>query len=232
MKHPFPLYRIASISHGWFDALPENIRTEITGRCRPRQLTAGQRLFSRGDVPDGLYCVLDGSIRVSGISFDGQETVLDFYGPKSWFGEVSMLDGLPRLHDAEAYEQTSLLQLPSDDLEDLLLLHPAFSRGLLRLESLRVRLLLSALQSYSTQSLEQRLASRFMMLSVAYGAKSTQGIEIKLHLPQEVLAQLIGATRQRVNQIVGDWSDRGIVAQQYGRITLLNIQRLEELRRL
>jgi CRP/FNR family cyclic AMP-dependent transcriptional regulator len=71
-----------------------------------------------------------------------------------------------------------------------------------------------------------------MMLSVAYGAKSTQGIEIKLHLPQEVLAQLIGATRQRVNQIVGDWSEQGIVAQQYGRITLLNIQRLEELSRL
>lgn len=56
-----------------------------------------------------------------------------------------------------------------------------------------------------------------MMLSVAYGAKSTHGIEIKLHLPQEVLAQLIGATRQSVNQILKDWTAQGIVEQQYGR---------------
>jgi CRP/FNR family cyclic AMP-dependent transcriptional regulator len=45
------------------------------------------------------------------------------------------------------------------------------------------------------------------------------------------LAQLIGATRQRVNQIFKEWEAEGVV-QQYGEITLLDRDRLEKLARV
>ena len=52
-------------------------------------------LYSRGDDADGLYCVCKGAVRISGISGDGS----------TWFGEVSLLDGLPRVHDADWAKQ-------------------------------------------------------------------------------------------------------------------------------
>jgi CRP/FNR family transcriptional regulator, cyclic AMP receptor protein len=229
VKSLLPIYRIASISKTWFDILPEAVQGDVLARARRRRLAPGQRLFSRGDEPNGFYHVLEGCVRISGISGDGQETVLDFYGPGIWFGEVSTLDGLPRVHDADAIGSTALLQVAQADLEELLAAHPEFGRALLRLEALRLRLLLTAVESYSIQSLEHRLANRLLMLSVSHGVTTSQGLKIELHLPQETLAQLIGATRQRVNQILNDWELDGIVEQQYGRILLLDEAKLEKL---
>jgi hypothetical protein len=90
-----PLYRVLSISHGWFDTLPEYVRDDVLARARKRTLNNGQRLYSRGDDADGLYCVCKGAVRISGISGDGS----------TWFGEVSLLDGLPRVHDADWAKQ-------------------------------------------------------------------------------------------------------------------------------
>lgn len=227
-----PLYRTVAMSYRWFDSLPEAVQHHMLARARRRELTPGQRLYSRGDPPDGFYGVLEGSIRVSGIGAEGQEAVLDFYGPGSWFGEVSLFDGLPRSHDAHASETnlpTRLLQIAAADLEELLTVHPALSRSLLQLEALRVRILLQAIESYSTQSLEQRLANRLLMLAAAHGVTTAEGVRIELHLPQETLAQMIGATRQRVNQILKNWELDQMIKQQYGRILLLDQIKFENL---
>jgi CRP-like cAMP-binding protein len=224
-----PLFHVASMSNGWFDSLPNQVQNDVLTRSRKRIVAPGERIFSRGDRPDGLYCVIEGSIRISGISEGGKEILLDFYGPGVWFGEVSMLDGLPRIHDAEAQEASSLHQLIASDLEELLAAHPSFSRALLRLEAHRLRLLLTAIEQYSTQTIEQRLANRLLLLAIAHGTETAKGLEIRLHLPQETLAQLIGSTRQRVNQILKEWELAGTVEQQYGRLTLLDRARLEQL---
>jgi CRP-like cAMP-binding protein len=155
--------------------------------------------------------------------------VLDFYGPGSWFGEVATLDGFPRMFDAHANGSALLLQVTPVDLEKLLAAHPALSRALLRLEATRLRILLTAIEMYSTQTMEQRLANRLLMLAVSYGVSNSDGVKIELHLPQETLAQLIGATRQRANQILKNWEHDGILEQKYGQILLLHRARLEKL---
>jgi CRP-like cAMP-binding protein len=223
-----PLFRIASLSNGWFDLMPSAVREDILARCKRHSLAAGERLFSRSDLADGCYCVLEGAVRLSGVS-GGRETVLDFYGPKIWFGEVSALDGLPRVHDAQGEVASLLLHLTQADFEDLLAVHPAFGRNLLRLAAMRLRILLTAIESYSIQSLEQRLGNRLLMLAVMFGVETKDGLKLDLHLPQEILAQLIGSTRQRVNQIFKDWELAGIATQQYGRVILMDRARLEAL---
>lgn len=226
------LWQIVLLSKGWFTSLPEAIREDVLARSRRRSLASGDRLFSRGERSDGLFCVLEGSILVKGTSKEGHETLLDFYGPGSWIGEVSALDGLPHGHDAEAHEPATLLHVGPADLEDLLAAHPALSRAVMRLEALRLRLLLAALESYSVQSMEQRLANRVLMLAVQYGASDPRGLRIELNLPQETLARLIGSTRQRVNQILKAWENAGTVDQRYGRIVVVDRGKLEGLARM
>lgn len=224
-----PLYRLVWMSKGWFAGLPKAIQADVTARARQRVLTSGQRLYSRGEEPDGMFGVADGTVRVSGITRDGQEIVLDFYGPGVWFGEVASLDGMPRGHDAESYGHATVLHLGRTEMEELIATRPAFGRALLELQALRLRIVLMALEQYSAQSLEQRLANRLLMLAGSFGANAPQGVKIDLHLPQETLAQLIGSTRQRVNQILKDWQNAGLVNQQYGRVTLLNQAKLEKV---
>lgn len=220
------------MSNDWFSAMPETVRNDILQHGKPRQLASGERLLSRGDQPDGMYCVLEGAVRLSGISSDGRETILDFYPPGTWINQTSTLDGGPCIHDVEGYGPTVVLHVTSEDLEKLLATHPSFSRALLTLLARRLRLVLMGLEEYSSQSIEHRLANRLLMLAGSFGVVAPNGVKIDLHLPQETLAQLIGTTRPRVNQILKRWEAQMIVEQQYGRILVLDQERLEKLARM
>src|SRR5688572_23241861 len=82
----------------WFSGLPERLADALLAAGTLRDLTPGERLFSRGDAPDGLYAIVDGAIRVSGVSESGKEAVLTLLESPQWFGEVSVFDGQPRTH--------------------------------------------------------------------------------------------------------------------------------------
>lgn len=216
----------------WFASLPEDTRAAFFDRARLRRASNGERIYSRGDRSDGFYVVFEGILRLSGVSKAGRETILDFYPPGSLVGEVSMLAGTTRTHDAEAYGRTLLLRLRIDDADWLVDNHPAFGRALLRLEAQRLQLLLVSLEQYSVQTLEQRLASRFLLLKSSFGIAGSAGVRLDLKLSQETLARLTGATRQRINQILMEWEDQGLVHHKSSRITLQDISRLAELAKL
>lgn len=217
------------MSDAWFARLAAPVRAAVLERMQLRGYAAGERVFTRGGEALAVYAVLEGAVRVSGTSRDGREAVLRIFEPGSWLGEVSVLEGSPRVHDASAYTRTQLAVLMRDDLEALMTAHSALMRELLRLECSRLRVVLTALEAYATQPLEQRFASRLIAMADAYGAPTPRGLSIELHLSQELLAQLVGVTRQRVNQLLKQWEQDGLVEQNYGRLLIVDRRRLEHM---
>ena len=67
-------------------------------------------LHQKNDLADGFYCVLTGRIRVSNFTVEGKELVLTWIQPGNWFGEISLIDGLPRTHDGHAEESHYLTE--------------------------------------------------------------------------------------------------------------------------
>ncbi|MDF3936606.1 Crp/Fnr family transcriptional regulator [Pseudomonas citronellolis] len=213
----------------WFGGLPAPTRDDLLARASVRALATGKLLFRCGEPPDGLYIVLQGVIRLSNTTRDGQEAVLNFYEPGNWLGEVSQLDRSVRLHDAYAQVPSQVLHISPLALGELCDRHPALVRMLLELEVSRLRAMLVAFSAFSTQSLEQRLAGRLLGLSESFGVTGEKGLSLDLRLSQEAMAQLIGATRQRVNQVLNRWEAEGLVEHAYGRISILDRARLEAL---
>ncbi|MNF52129.1 HTH-type transcriptional regulator Cmr [compost metagenome] len=206
------------------------VSEDVLAHSRIRRLAEGQMLFRRGEKPEGVYIMLEGSLRCSGTTRDGLEAVLNFYEPGYWLGLVSAFDGLPRLHDALAMAPSMVLQVPSAELELLMTRHPAFVRLLLRIQSSQMREVLVGFEAYCTHSLEQRFASRLLGLASAFGrADADDTLDIQLRLSQETLAQLLGTTRQRVNQLLKQWEQLGLIQQKYGRIRLLDQAKLQSL---
>lgn len=232
MPSLIPLYQLAELVNGWHAGLSPAARDQLHAKARRVTFTTGQRIYSRGEPSDGIYGVLEGCVRLSGVAGKSHETILDFLGAGVWFGEVSALDGLPRGHDVIAYAPTTVLHLAQPDLNAALRLHTELGRALLRLVALRSRLLFTAVESYSIQPLEPRLANRLLMLATSHGRRTPRGTRIELHLPQDVIAQLIGATRQRVNQICKKWNGEGLMEQDAGRLVLLKRAELERLAQL
>lgn len=214
-------------SNSWFAALPQELRAAIVSAAHRRVLTDGQRLFLDGQAADGWYGVLAGAIKVRHISADGRERVLTWVEPGTWFGEISLLDGAPRIHDGVATGATELLLLPPPAFEQLLERFPRFGRALAELQSRRLRLVFALLTELNTLPLETRLARQLLNLAASYGrAAEGGGTQIDLHLPQDELAQLMGVSRQRINQALKTWEKLGALRQRYGRIVIVDAQRL------
>ncbi len=214
---------------GWFGALPEPIRRSVVDCAREVALGEDECLFRRGDDGDGWFAVLEGTMRISGTSRQGRAAVLTMLEPGYWFGEMSLLDGGPRTHDAYAHVPTRLLKVGPRDFERLLARWPELTRELLRMKCLQHRTLMGLFESSMTQDLEQRLAGRLVTLARVIGYPVQQGCGFELHLSQELMAQLVGSSRARVNQVLKRWDDKGIVAHRYGRVVLLDLAALDAM---
>jgi CRP-like cAMP-binding protein len=116
---------------------------------------------------------------------------------------VAILDGDRRTHDVYAHGDTSILCVAKADFQKILAQHVEFYEAMLRLQARRIRQLFGLVEDLNTLPLRARLAKQLLHLVRSYGVPCLQHdgeIRIGLHLAQEELAQLLGASRQRVNQ--------------------------------
>lgn len=224
-----PGIRTALTSNAWFAALPEDVRDEVTARLRLRTARSGETIFARGARPDGIFAVIEGIVRVSGVARDGRETVLDFYGVGEWFGETATLSGEPRYFSAAADGDALVAHLRLADTEELLASRPAFSRAMLALEARRIVILLHALEQYSVLPMEQRLAARLLMLAGRFGKQTPRGLEITIELTHDTLARLIGSSRPRITRMLNRWRQAALIEHHYGHIVLRDLPQLRRL---
>jgi CRP-like cAMP-binding protein len=135
-----------------FLTLTQDRRTELLGACRlfsgvePGDLAAvagravevefpADRVIARqGEIGTGFFLVVEGAVRVVR---DGHEVAV--LGPSEFFGELSVLDGLPRIAQVVAIEPTRCLALPTWEFEQAILDSPKLALAILRGLAARVR---------------------------------------------------------------------------------------------
>ncbi|MGH8386728.1 MAG: Crp/Fnr family transcriptional regulator [Pseudomonas sp.] len=221
------LWRARLMRGQWFSHLPVSLQDSLLSAARLRQLSAGQRLFQRGDPPCGLYAVLEGAVRIGAVSEQGKEALLSLVEAPHWFGEICLFDGQPRTHDAFAMGACTLLHIPQIALLALLEEQPVYWRQLALLMSQKLRLTFINLEQLSLMPAPTRLAHRLLMIADGYG-QLDQARSI-LQLPQEQLAAMLSLSRQTTNQILKDLQGQGIIGLSYGEIEILDAARLRAL---
>lgn len=212
----------------WFQALPPELRAQLERLITVRRLEGGRRLFGRGDAPDGLYCVVEGAVRLATISPAGKEALLAIIEAPHWIGEIALFDGQSRTHDAWTEGATVVLHVPQQPLLDALHDNPAWWRefGLLLTQKLRTTFLV--LEDWALLPAAGRLARRLVSMAEGYGEWKDRSRRL-LHLSQEQLALMLSLSRQSVNQILKQWEARGLVRLSRGGIEIIDIDGLRAL---
>jgi CRP/FNR family cyclic AMP-dependent transcriptional regulator len=218
-------WRDLLLADAWFAYCPDELRLALLRLGRVQRLGAGEALFARGQAAQGLCCVLEGALRIGAVQPDGSESVLAFVEPGQWFGEISLIDGLPRTHDAVADGATLLLRVPQAGLQAWLAEHPAHWQSIAQLACAKLRMLFGVLEDIAHLPLEGRLAKRLWLLAHGYGAR-TGPPRRRLYLPQEQLALMLGVSRQSANKALRALEARGVIALRYGEIELLDLPAL------
>jgi CRP/FNR family cyclic AMP-dependent transcriptional regulator len=210
----------------WFSKLSPTLRTAILERAVVRRLADGAMLSARGATANEWVGVAKGAVRVSSVSLSGKQVTLTYVEPGTWFGDIALFDGMPRTHDANAHGETTLLVVRKAEFKELLSAHVELYDALLRLNCRRLRLLFDAVEDLNTRPLASRLAKQILLLARSYGIEQGEEIRIGLQLAQEDLAQLLGASRQRVNQELKGFERDGAVRIEPTRLVVLSRPKL------
>lgn len=213
-------------SGSWFSKLSPALRQAILARATLRRLADGATLSARGTPAQEWVGVAKGAVRVSSVSLSGKQVTLTYVEPGTWFGDIALFDGLPRTHDASAHGETTLLIVRKSDFKELLSQHVELYDALLRLNCRRLRLMFDQIEDLNTRPLAARLAKQVLLLARAYGIEQGDEIRIGLQLAQEDLAQLLGASRQRVNQELKGFERDGAVRIEPTRLVVLSKDKL------
>ena len=187
----------------WFSSLSPSLRHDILRCAYVKRHKDGDLLAARGDPPEQWIACAKGAVRVSSTTVSGKQVTLTYVEPGIWFGDVAMFDGDRRTHDAYAHGETTTLNVARADFHKILSTHVELYEALMRLQARRIRQLFGLVEDLNTLPLRARLAKQLTHLVRSYGIPSLADgsqMRIGLHLAQEELAQLLGASRQRVNQ--------------------------------
>ncbi|MEO8526761.1 MAG: Crp/Fnr family transcriptional regulator, partial [Caldimonas sp.] len=195
----------------WFSKLSQSLRDAILSRAVVRRIADGAILGARGAEAQEWCGVALGAVRVSSVSLSGKQVTLTYVEPGTWFGDIALFDGMPRTHDAHAHGATTLLVIRRADFRNLLAQHVELYEALLRLNCRRLRLLFDAVEDLNTRPLAARLAKQILLLARSYGIEQGGEIRVGLQLAQEDIAQMLGASRQRVNQELKGFERDGAV---------------------
>jgi CRP/FNR family transcriptional regulator, cyclic AMP receptor protein len=211
----------------WFRASPAALRAQLIERGRVQRVQAGQRLFMRGDPDDGLYCVLDGLIRIGAASSAGKEALLAVIEPVNWFGEIALFDGRPRTHDAYAERESVLFHLPRAELVAMLERTPEHWHAFGLLLTHKLRLAFEAIEEAALLPAAQRLARRLLLMAGGYGEPGA--LRRVLKVPQEDLAMMLALSRQTINQTLKQFELKGALKLRYAEIEIIDAATLAAL---
>ncbi|WOP14846.1 Crp/Fnr family transcriptional regulator [Ottowia sp. SB7-C50] len=206
--------RTAINSGRWFSSLSPSLRHDILRCAHVKRYQDGDLISSRGDPAEQWIACARGSVRVCSTTLTGKQITLTYVEPGIWFGDVALFDGDRRTHDAYAHGPTTIVVISRTDFQKILTHHPELYEALLKLHARRIRLLFGQVEDLNTLPLRARLAKQLGHLLRSYGTPTGTGddeVRITLQLAQEELAQLLGASRQRVNQELKTMEREGVL---------------------
>lgn len=207
---------------GLFSGLSDSELEVLADRLGKRTFGRGVIIFHKDSPGETIYIIESGKVRIFILSELGQELSIRICGMGEVFGELSMLDGLPRSAGAMAMEETHALTLQREDFTELLDAYPRMAKGIIPTLTARVRYATQYAENLIFLSVEGRVAKRLLELADQYGVQTPRGIEIALQLTQSDLATLVGATRERVNKILRALRDLSLIELDAERILILD----------
>ncbi len=174
------------------------------------ELKTGQIVFSQGEPAEAVFYIQRGKVRVSVISSNGKEATIALLGEKNFLGEECIANSQPlRTSTATAMTEGAILKIEKEEMIRALHEHHAISDifvSYLLSRNLRIQ---EDLVDQLFNSSEKRLA-RVLLLLAQFGKDATPETVIP-KISQEVLAEMVGTTRARVNFFMNRFRKLGFI---------------------
>ncbi len=190
---------------------------------------ADQMIFQKDEPGLAMMAVLDGRIKISSMSMDGKEAVLNIIEPGMVFGEIALLDGRERTADATAMVDSELLVIYREDFLPLVETRPQLAVRLLEVVCGRLRDTSKLVEDAFTLTTPTRLARQLMRLAKSYGKPTDNGTLIDFKMSQRELAAYVGLARENINRQLRSWEKEELISLSAGAVTIVDMETMQDI---
>ena len=184
----------------------------LASELLPQTFHKNQILFQQGSTTNTLYIVRTGSIQIKAFGRNQEVIFTGLYGPDQYFGEFSLLDGLPRSAEATALTYSELLALTRPAFFRFLERHTTFGLKLLVTISRRMRFAEAAVEQPVPVTPEQKIANLLIDMAERYGvSRKEPGVRLGLRMSGDDLASLAGVTRDTTSTVLNHLKADGLI---------------------
>jgi CRP/FNR family transcriptional regulator len=181
----------------------------------------GQVIYNQDAPSTSIYLILEGKVKVSRVAYGGRQVLVNLYGSDEIFGESAFVclnrppEDNRRPEGATALENTKLMTWTVSLVEELIMRQPRLGIAFLQMLAQRTTHFTRRIESFSCDSVAQRLARCLINLSERMGTPREDGSVKMAHFTHELLSEHIGTSREIVSHHMSQFRVQGYL--QYSR---------------
>ena len=187
-------------------------------------------IYLPGEASEQVYMLKKGRVKLSKVSQDGREATIAILEPGEIFGEVEVLNAIPRESMVEALEPVMVCEIQRSDFDRYLHTYPEVGGKVIKFMGGRLRQLETRVGDLVFKSAPARLASLLLELSETMGIVENGVVQLQVRLTHQNLGNLIGTSRETVSMLMSQFMQRGLLEQKRRYIRILDKQKLAKVR--
>jgi CRP/FNR family cyclic AMP-dependent transcriptional regulator len=212
-----------------FTGLTKGELRKVAQITKRRRFARHQVIIKAGERGKFFFLLSQGVVRVSVEGTQGKDVVLGMLYPHDFFGEMALLDGLPRSATVTAMEDSEVLMIARQDFLDCIQQVPQVAAKIIVTLSLRLRRTDQKVGNLALLRAPRRVARTILELAQGQGRPTPGGTAVDLRFTRQELAELAGVSRETFARLLTKFQQMGVLTIERRRLLIPEIRRLEEL---
>ena len=212
-----------------FSFLSDEELKKIVDMTGHKSYKKGDLLCSEGEKSDTLFIINEGGVKISKLTKDGKEQIVHIFTSGDFFGELSLFSNNETYNfDVYAISDLKICTLTKQNMNEILMSNPEISLKLLQVITKRLTQTENLAQNLATNDAEIRIAYMLLEFAEKYGVPTDQGLQVKLPINREEMANYVGVTRETISRKLSIFEELDIISLKGNKILI--IKRLDMLK--
>jgi CRP-like cAMP-binding protein len=176
-----------------------------------REVKRGEVLYLQGASDRSFYILKKGAVKLTKLTPQGNELILDLFSAGTIFGEMMVLEPRERDESAVVVEDGLICILTKEDFDKLVQMVPGLAVRINKMIGLKRWKIENRLVDLLYRTVEQRLARTFLNLLEDFGVPRGGGYLLKIKLTHKDYADLVASTRETVTATLNKMKNEGLI---------------------
>jgi len=214
---------------GVFQNISDEELKEIEPYIMRESVKKKGNIFSEGDQPEWFYIVESGKVKITKMSSDGKEIILEVISPGEIFGGVAVMKGFPYPANAIAMESSKIIKISRRNLMRLVDRFPNLMYFIAMNLGDRMKSSHDSLKNIALERVEARIAALLLKLADKVGVKVKEGILIDMRLTKQDVADMVGTTVETSIRTFSKFKKEKLLSESEGKVVIKDRDGLESL---